>query len=393
MNARDQGSGRVLSSPELQLMGQRLKALSRDGGSIEAAQIKLIGLDEIREAAGSRWLRMRERVRSGSLNILQRLCGCDDVIIAAGDGFLIVLADGKPGDAQRRCNEMRDALLAFYLGEEGMAALRPEVKKHALTSDGLSELIASTLRERVTARGISDQIGLAPVLIAHEKRVGAMLSGPLHHAEGKTRRLCHNPDFLLDGHHHEPKDYLELDIAVLDAALARLGTWKELGHVGVVGVAVHSSTMQSRRSREAYLHWLADLPPEKRRMLFVTIAEIERGTPLISISEWTCALRSLVTRVWLEFHYSDHAIGSVGASGAWAAGFSLPAFSAVQRGVRAERLRRQIRFWSKTLHSQGMRLAVHGFQDAAFLEEAASLGVDLLTSDAHWPFSDIDSAH
>ena len=54
----------MLSSPELQLMGQRLKVLSRDGGSIEAAQIKLIGLDEIREAAGARWPRMRERVRT-----------------------------------------------------------------------------------------------------------------------------------------------------------------------------------------------------------------------------------------------------------------------------------------------------------------------------------------
>ncbi len=382
----------MLSSPELQLMSQRLKALSRDGGSIEAAQVILIGLDEIREATGARWPRMRERVRSGSLNILQQHCGPDDVIIAAGDGFLIVLADGRPGDAQRRCQEMREALLTFYLGEDGMAALRPDVKKHALTSDGLSELIAATLRERVVARGISDEIALAPVLTAHEHRVGAMLSGPVHGAEGTGRRLCHNPDFLLDGHHHEHKDYLELDIAVLDAALARLGKWKEVGHTGVVGVAVHSSTMQSRRSRDTYLHWLADLDPEKRRMLFVSIAEIERGTPLLSISEWTCDLRSLVTRVWLEFHYSDHAIGSIGATGAWAAGFSLPAFSVAQRGARAERLRRQIRFWSKTLHSQGMRLAVHGFHDAAFLEEAEGLGVDVLTSDAHSPFSGIDGA-
>jgi len=379
----------VLPTPELQLMSQRLKALTRDG-AIEAAQIRLIGLDEIRQAAGPRWPRIRERVRASSLNILQRHCGPDDVIIAAGDGYLVAFAEGKPGDAQRRCDEMREALLTFYLGEEGMAALRPEVKKHALTSDGLSELIAATLRERVAARGINHEIALAPVLIAHEKRVGAMMSGPVSRAEVKTRRLCHNPDFLLDGRHHKRKDYLDLDIAVLDAALARLGRWKDVSHTSVVGVAVHSSTMQSRRSRESYLHWLADLPPEQRSMLFINIAEIERGTPLISISEWTCALRSFVMRVWLDFHYSDHAIGSVGATGAWAAGFSLPA---AQRGPRAERLRRQIRYWSKTLHSQGMRLAVQGFHETALLDEADALGVDLLTSDAHWPFSDIDGTH
>jgi hypothetical protein len=383
----------VLSAPELDHMTQRLRAMSRDGGSIEAAQVKLIGLDEIREAAGPRWSRMRERVRTGSLSILQHHCGPDDVIIAAGDGFLIMLADGKPGDAQRRCQEMRDALLTFYLGEEALKALRPEVKKHALTSDGLTELIARSLRDRVVARGLQDEIALAPVLVAQEQRMGALIAGPVHRGEGKARRLCHNPDFLLDGQHHERKDYLELDIATLDAALARLSKWKQAGHTGVAGVSVHSTTMQSRRAREAYLGWLADLDPELRRTLFVSIAEIERGTPLISISEWCCGLRSLVSRVWLEFHYSDHAIGSIGASGAWAAGFSLPASGVAQRGPRAERLSQQIRFWSKTLHSQGMRLVVNGFHEAAFLEEAGAMGVDLLTSDAHSPFSDIDDAH
>jgi hypothetical protein len=380
----------VLSGSDLDQMTQRLRAISRDGGSIEAAQVKLIGLDEIREAAGPRWPRMRERVRTGSMSILHQHCGPDDVVIPAGDGFLIMLAEGRPGDSQRRCQDMKDALVKFYLGEDALQALRPDVKKHALSKDGLTELIASSMRGPVVARGHKDEIALAPVLVTHEQRMSAMIAGPAHRSEGQARRLCHNPDFLLDGHHHERKDYLELDLAVVDAALGRLSKWKQMGHTGVVGVTVHASTMQSRRAREAYLAWLAELDPEQRRMLFVSIAEIERGTPLISISDWCCSLRSLVGRVWLDFHYSDHAIGSVGATGAWAAGFSLPAFAVAQRGPRAERLRQQIGFWSKTLRSQGMRLVVHGFQDAAFLEEGRSMGVDLLTSDAHWPFSDID---
>jgi hypothetical protein len=382
----------MLPAPELDLMTQRLRTISRDGGSIEAAQVKLIGLDEIREAAGPRWPRMRERVRAGSLSILQQHCGPDDVIVAAGDGFLIMLAAGRPGDAQRRCNEMRDALVTFYLGEEGLQALRPEVKKHALTSDGLTELLARSMRELGAAREVHDEIALAPVLVAHEQRMGALIAGPVHCGEGDARRLCHNADFLLDGQHHERKNYLDIDIDVLDSALAHLGKGQQAGHTGVVGVMVHSSTMQSRRAREAYLGKLAELDPELRRMLFVSIAEIERGTPLISISEWSCSLRSLISRVWLEFHHSDQAIGSIGASGAWAAGFSLPASGVAQRSSRAERLRRQIRFWAKTMRSQGMRLIVHGFHEAAFLEEAGAMGVDLLTSDAHWPFSNIDNA-
>lgn len=380
----------MLSSCELPLMSQRLRALARDGGSVEAAQVKLLGLDEIREAAGARWPRLRERVRAGSLSILQQHCAADDVIIAAGDGFLIVLAEGKPGDAQRRCQGMREALLAFYLGEDGLAALRPEVKKHALTSDGLSELIAVTARERVAESGVDSRIALAPVVTAREHRLGAMLSGPLH-CDSATRRLCYNPDFLLDGRHHERLDYLELDLAVLDAALARLSLWKDAGRAGIIGVTVHSSTMQSRRLRENYLRWLAKVDPARRRMLFACIAEVERGTPLIAIAEWCSCLRTLTSRIWLEFHFADYALGSIGATGAWAAGFSLPTFVSAQRGPRGERLRSQIRYWSKTLSGQGMRLLVHGVRDEALLGEAAALGVNLLTSDTHWPFAGGDA--
>jgi hypothetical protein len=182
---------------DLDQMAVRLKAMTRDGASIEAAQVKLIGLDEIREAAGARWPRMRERVRSGSLGILSQHTGPDDVIVPAGDGFLIMLAEGRAGDAQRRCQDMRDALLKFYLGEEALASLRPEVKNRALTPAGLTDLIVSTMREgaAMVAKGHEDEIALAPVLVTHEHRVGAMLAAPIVR-DGKSRRIAHNPDFI-----------------------------------------------------------------------------------------------------------------------------------------------------------------------------------------------------
>jgi hypothetical protein len=371
-----------VSNAELANVTDRLRAMSRDGGSIEAAQVKLIGLDEIREAAGPRWPRMRERVRQGSHAILSQHTGPDDVIIPAGDGFLIMLAEGRPGDTQRRCQQMRDALLTFYLGEEALKSLRAEVNNRSLTPEGLTDLIASTARERpIVAKSVSDEIAFAPVLLTRERKVGAMFAAPVQRGEG-GRRIVYNPEFILDGRHHDRRDYLELDIALLDAALTRLEKTD-----APMGVCVHSTVMQSRRSREAYLNWIAGLSPDIRRRLFIGISEIERGTPLISITEWCSSLRALVAQVSLGFHYTDHAIGSVGSTGAWSAGFHLPAFAGAQQDGQAQKLREQIKFWSKSLRGQGMRLLVHGFQDARFLEEAASLGVDMLTSDAHWPFS------
>lgn len=386
---------------DIEEMSTRLRAMARDGGSIEAAQVKLIGLDEIRDAAGPRWPRMRERVRSGSMSILSQHTGPDDVIVPAGDGFLIMLAAGPPGDTQRRCQQMRDALLAFYLGDDALASLRPDVKNRSLNAAGLTELISSSLRDetRVVARAHDDEIALAPILVTHEHKASALLAAPVVRS-ASGRRIAYNPDFVLDGRHHGNQDFLELDIALLDAALARAARWEQMNHKAVIGVCVHTSTMQMRRSREAYLKWLASVDPSLRRNMFVTVAEVERGTPLISITDWCVALRASVPRVCLDFHFSDLAIGSVGSVGAWAAGFGLPSFAGAQEEARSHRLRAQIEFWSKSLHSQGMRLFIHGFQNAAFLEQAHSLGVDLLTSDAHWPFDsategacDLELAH
>lgn len=369
-------------------MSTRLRAMAGAGGSIEAAQVKLVGLDEIREAAGPRWPRMRERVRSGSMSILSQHVGPDDVIIPAGDGFLIMLAESRAGDTQRRCQEMRDALLKFYLGEEALKPLRPEVKNHALTPTALTDLIASSIGDGMVAKGHEDEMAVAPVLVAHDKKVGAVLVAPISRNE-KVRRIAHNPDFILNGRHATAQDFLELDIALLDAAMERIIAARESGRNSAVGVCVHATTLQSRRSRENYYRWLSQIDPELRRALFITINEIERGTPLMSMTEWCAGLRAYVSRVSLNMHYADHALGSIGSTGAWAAGFHLPTFVGAQRMPRANVLRGQIEFWAKTLRAQGMRLAVHGFQDAAFMDQAHMMGVDLLTSDAHWPFGPV----
>lgn len=377
-----------MQAEALDQMAGRLRAMSRDNGSIEAAQVKLIGLDEIREAAGARWPRMRERVRSGSLAILSQHCGSDDVIVPAGDGFLIMFADARPGDTQRRCQEMRDALLKFYLGEEALASLRPDVQNRALSAQGLTDLISASVRDNsaLVARPLDEEIAIAPVLATHDHKIGAALAAPIARS-GRVRRIAHNPDFILDGRHHGGKyDFLELDIAILDAALSHANRLKNAGHPLAIGVSVHATTIQTRRYRETYLTWLRGVDAELRRALFISINEIERGTPLMSIGEWCVALRAHVARVSVNLHYTDIAIGSLGGAGIWSAGFHLPTFAGVQCGERAQWLRRQIGFWARSLHNQGMRFAVHGFQDATFLEQARSMGVDMLTSDAHWPF-------
>ncbi len=377
-----------MSSPaDTMQIALRLRTLAHNDGSIDAAQVRVIGLDEIRQAAGANWPRMRERVHAGSMDILSRHASPEDVILPAGDGFLVILAEGAPGKNQDRCQKMRDALLAFYLGEEGLASLRPVVTARSLTADGFADLISSGLQRdsadvHLLRRAPSDNIVQVRLFSARERKVAAVWFCPVRQ-DHNGPRLAYNPDYILDGSHHG-REFSATDVAVFEHASLRITSDEP---VLPVGFTVHATTMQSRRSRDAYLAMLAKAPPEVLRRAIITIAEIEKGTPLISIAEWCSNLRALVGRVCIDFHYTDHALSSIGASGAWAAGFHLPIYSGAQSRQRAARTIDQIRFWSKTIRGQGMRLAVNGFHDGDFLREAALAGVDIATSDTLWPFT------
>lgn len=367
---------------DLVQLALRLRASSREDGAIDAVQVRLIGLDDIRAAAGDQWPRMRERVRLGSSRLLSRFLGPEDVIVPAGDGFLVILAEGAR-NTQERCAKMREALLSFYLGEDSLSGLTPDVTARTLSADGFADLMSAAMHEDAPTRAQAKRADIAEARIFSigERRVVARWFCPVL-SEPTGRRLAYDREFIFDGALRR-RDFLDLDLAILERAQASASG---KGRALAIGFSVHSSTLHTRRSRGAFIEALTQASPEFRRRSIATIAEIEKGTPLIAISEWSSDLRAQLGRVFLDFHYSDHAIGSVASTGAWAAGFHLPIYSGAQKGPRAARTLEQIRFWSKALHRQGMRLAVNGFYDAEFVEAAREAGANFATSDVLWPF-------
>ena len=107
---------------------EKLKATVQEGRTFDAAQIKIVGLENIRVAAGENWDAIKERVRANSLTFLQGCLAPSDIVIPAGDGFLVLYSDTSSRDLMRECAALQDALNAFYIGEDGMEELRAKVK-------------------------------------------------------------------------------------------------------------------------------------------------------------------------------------------------------------------------------------------------------------------------
>lgn len=365
---------------EIERLAARVRAAARDDGLIETAQVKLLGLDEVRAAAGERWPRMREYVREGSLKIIADRLGPDDAVISCGDGFLVVFADAAGEQALASAKAIEEALIAFYLGEEALKALRVEVENEVVSAGQLAGLVGEAPRAQ-SHPGARNDLNLGrfwPVWSARHSAVAAYLCGPVM-AEASGRRLGYNPVFLEKGAHGSV-DYLDLDLCLLEQACAAA----ERESAAAVGVCVHATTLQTRRNRQIYLEHLAANSQAVAQRMFITVAEIAPGTPLMSLTEWTRSLQRHVPRVALELHRTDRAIGAIGSTGAWAAGFHLPSHPAgSSANARAELCR--IESWCRSLRRQGLQPFIGGFREAGFLDLASYSDLGFATGERLWP--------
>jgi len=369
----------MVQAQEIERLASRVRAAARDGGLIETAQVKLVGLDEVREAAGARWPRMREHVRDGSIRIIAKRIGPDDAVIPAGDGFLVVFADADAEETRQRCEEIREALVAFYLGEEKLAALRADVAQETVAASTLAGLVDNAPGKNVAQLRNDLKIGrFWPVWSARHLAIAAYICGPSVASECGPR-LAYSPDFLTKGAHRET-DYLDLDLCLLEQACT--AAEEETG--AAVGVCVHATTMQNRRSRAIYLEHLAANASDVQQRMFVSISEIEPGTPLISLTDWTRALKRFFPRVSLDLHHSDRAIGALASTGAWAAGYHLPA-ARINSSAQARTALNGLDAWCRALRRQGVLPFISGFQDSAFLDLASYSDLAFATGEGLWP--------
>lgn len=356
-----------METTELERLATRVRASARDGGLIETAQVKLIGLENVRTAAGPRWPRMREYVRDGSIKIISQRVGPEDAVIACGDGFLVVFADATPEQTQRRCAEIRDALVSFYLGEEALAMLRASVERAAASAESLATMVATRNAAPPPPPKRNDlMLGrFWPVWSTRQSLVAAHLCAPVLEEKGEPPRIGYAPEFLDKAIHRNP-DFLDLDLCLLEQACAAA----ERPTAGPVGVSVHSTTLQNRRARRVYLDHIAANAVATQQRMFITITEIAPGTPLISLTEWSSALSRNFSRIGLELHHSDRALASLASTGVWAAGYHLPVSHAAST-VHVKASLVHLDAWCRQLRRQNILPFISGFAQQGLLDMAS----------------------
>lgn len=349
---------------------ERLRAAAHEDREIDAAQLHLINLHEIIQNAGPHWPLVKDRIRIGSMGFLRGCLDDEDIVIPCGDGFLVIYARGEYDALKQRSAELRTLLLEFYLGQDGLKALKVDVEHHRAAAHDIGSLLGAGPGPAAPAEGATPMF--APIWSVRGRIIASYICAPPFYDEG-----------FVDSGVHAADHYAAWDLAFLDAAHAALAREAPSPRPGI-GVSVHSSTLHVRASRALYLERLARIPPELARRLFVKIAEIERGAPMINVANWVGLVRARVRTVLLEFHHADQPPPTLGELGVWGAGYRLPDLSA-QEGARAAEHIRRLRAWGQALRRQRLRLFIDNPRRAGLVRLAAEAGAAFVISDAFWP--------
>jgi hypothetical protein len=361
----------------------RLISASNEDRTFDAAQMQLVNLSDIIRGAGEKWDHLKDKNRAGSLNFIKGCVDEDDIVIPAGDGFLIIFGQQEsPEILEARAHELRDMLIEFYLGEEELRRLKIKVGHCTMSSKDLGALMAPPPTPPIVEPE-KFQCLFAPMWTPQANMVASYMCTPVHH-DAAGLRYGYDPDYAETGA-NAYRDYCELDIDILDAVEQALARYGAEDARPAIGVSVHSTTMQNRRARGVYLERLSKFPPDQLKHIFVRIAEIECGAPSINIADWAGMLRARIKNIVLENHHSERAPVNLSQIGVWGAGFQLP-LSASREGADLSTVAVQVRRWGEALTRQRLRFFIDNLRRPVLIRLAAESGARFISSDAVWPF-------
>jgi hypothetical protein len=386
----------------IQQLAERLRQAVRDTRRIETAQIQIVGLDEVKRRAGGMWRRLSARVRDTSHDFIRQRIGPHDLLFPAGDGFLVVY--GEADNAPQKCQALQEALNGFYLGEEITRGLSARVRHESVGAAALMEQFnppspesdlewTTPATEPASPPAASWSLALAPppapadlalamlpVWSVQQQAILGYWITPEHPGRSFAR-FGYDPAWAETGWHREDKDFLELDLRILSRAIREVADCLDRRQRCLIGFSVHSTTLMNKNTRRTYLQALTATPILVRPLLLGRIAEVQDGTPLGAIAEWTHQMRAVCGRMAIAIHPTQRDVKGLEELGIMAVSCVLPTAHPGSVAV----LSRQIKAWSRALRRQNLKLRIDNLDEPRLLRLALDGHVDFCTSPRLWP--------
>ncbi len=278
-----------------------------------AGMIKLVGLDEVKEALGSRWPEVEQRAMETAQHVIKASLGPGESFSASQDGgFVICFADRSEEEASFTAAMIGRRIRERLVGQgEEMAALQVtaiagtvEVPA-TIEASGKPIDLADLLERRLTARRVeieakarrmlAEAIGetnctMAPVQARDGSRVVAYYA-EIPKAAYRTMVTAHG------GIPADEQVNFDLHSAALRLAVDRVQEGMLSDPVGTVFVDVDYEIFLRRASRTSYIETCRTLNPVLRQRLILVLTHLPAGIASAPLHDCAQRLRPFCRNV------------------------------------------------------------------------------------------------
>ncbi len=366
-------------------IADRLKDAVRDQRPMETAQIHIVGLDQVKQTAGDNWSEMSGRVRESSLEFIGQRVGPNDVVIPAGDGFVVIYADATEDDGRHEV--LQNELNTFYMGEEATKGLSANVRSAAFGPDLLIEQLRKPdpvpfweAAKPVTHADMP--LAVLPVWSVGQEAITGYWITP-EQVGRPVGHFAYDPAWAETGWHRDDKDFLELDLRILAKAVAEIQECLQKNRRCLVGFTVHSTTLLNRNRKRSYMEALTLAPAETRPFLQARIGELQSGTPMSAVAEWGRQIRQVSARVDLEIHQNHRDVNNMADLGV--SGIACVMANPHPSPAEFTEVSRNITVWARDLKRQNLKLRLDNLDDPRLLGQALDVQADSCSSPRLWP--------
>jgi hypothetical protein len=375
------------ASPQIQNLAARLRVMAQGRDTLDVARLQFVDLEEIRTAYGDRWPAQKVRIHAVAESYLQRRIGPDDVLIAAGGGFLIIYGSPESAATDAATGAIAHGLNEFFLGEIGetpapqFGATKVAMPVKEL-AESLGELDFIEGPVSIHAPNLpSVEWRYQPVWDVRHETLASWYVTP--YSKTDSMRL---PGYQFESAVVTPGQYATIDEAGLQVSEQSLKELIPQGRQVMIGASIHVSTMVNLATRAKLLSTIDKLDHGFFRYRVLKLANVTPGFPRLYLNEIVSLLRARLANVVIGGAWDEGDIAGLLESGPVAVGVTLPrSVVGPSPAVPMDKLIRKISQDAQVVHNTRKRFFIDGQIERQLAVKLAAAGVDNIASPRIWP--------
>jgi PAS domain S-box-containing protein len=279
-----------------------------------AGKIRLIGLEEIREALGTRWAEVAERAMANAEHVIHRRCGPRDICARTTDGgFLICFADCTEDEAALRATAIAREIRTKLIGEDetqsaaNVSSIVASVEVPDIpgrSTDDLAAIIDTRINTRLAQIEAKARDTMREAVRSKAHRYEQVRSRRTHDVVAQFVKL--QPDeenrvlAAFSALSMADRQYFDLDRLMLGRAADQVITQIAMGGSRLIMVDLDFEVFLDRRRIERVLGACEALDSRLRERLVLVLYGMPRGLPKSRMLECVLRLRPYCHTVGFE---------------------------------------------------------------------------------------------